>query len=188
MRLTKITTKNGDNGTTSTADGAYVLKSSTRMQAIGDIDELNTFVGLLFACITEYDDCFDDIKWIMNRLFDLGGEIASDKHIIRDEEIERLENISEKINENLPPLKNFILPGISGNEKSSRAHVCRSVTRRAERSLVALRQEMKINDKGMIFLNRLSDYFFILSRDLSEGNEVVWEPIEKPKIDFNPNQ
>lgn len=179
MRLTKITTKNGDSGTTSTADGACLLKSSKRIQALGDVDELNTFVGLLFASITEFYDCYDDLRWIMNRLFDLGGEIASGKHIIRDEEIKWLEEKSQKMNEGLPPLKNFILPGISGNEVASRAQVCRTVTRRAERSLVALNQEMIINNKGMIFLNRLSDYFFILSRELAEGNELVWEPIPK---------
>jgi len=177
-RLTKIVTRGGDKGETSLAGGDRVAKDSARIEAIGSIDELNSFVGLFIASLDKQNDLFGLFRSIQNDLFDLGGEFAMPGHeIIREAHWQKLEQHASKLNADLPPLKNFILPG--GNEAVSRCHVVRSVARRAERRVITLTHSEEVNPNSRIYLNRLSDLAFIASRWLSKQShedEVLWQP------------
>jgi cob(I)alamin adenosyltransferase len=163
-RLSKITTKTGDAGTTGLGDGSRVPKGHPRIAAMGDVDELNCVVGLL---LTE----------AQHDLFDLGGELSIPGYFaIKDAHVERLEALTESLNADLPMLKDFILPG--GSRASVYAHLVRTVCRRAERSLVHAAQSEKISEHSRIYLNRLSDMAFVLSRVLNREagrSDVLWE-------------
>ena len=175
-RLTKIYTRTGDEGTTGLGDGSRADKDSLRVSVIGDVDELNSLLGLLTA-----HDIDNSIKTILldiqHVLFDLGGELAiPDSEMLTEARVEYLEKSIDEYNESLPPLKEFILPG--GSIPAATCHTARSVCRRAERQLVSLSREISINQASLKFLNRLSDLLFVFARTLarSEGKqEIMWE-------------
>jgi len=175
-RLTKIYTKTGDNGSTGLADGSRADKDSLRISVIGDVDELNSLLGLLTA-----HDIDDSIKKILldiqHVLFDLGGELAiPDSEMVTEARVEYLEKIIDEYNASLPPLKEFILPG--GSVPAAVCHTARSVCRRAERQFVGLSKEISINTVSLRFLNRLSDLLFVFARTLARsegGEEIYWQ-------------
>ena len=177
-RLSKIVTKTGDDGTTGLAGGSRVKKYSIRMEAIGTVDELNCFVGSFIESIAEYNPLRPIYIRIQNDLFDLGGELSMPEHqIIQSEHCERLERHIETLNDELKPLKNFILPG--GSEVLARCHIVRAVARRAERRVVELAAKEETNKNCQMYLNRLSDLAFVTARWLAhQGNEqeVLWQP------------
>ena len=174
-RLSSITTRTGDDGTTGLADGSRIDKDSNRIIAIGSVDELNSLLGII---ITSSDD--DGISGyllnIQHRLFDIGGELAMPGNaMISDNTIDRLEELIDLFNQDLPSLKEFILPG--GNLPGSICHLARTVCRRAERDLISLSRDEFVNPLTIVYMNRLSDLLFIFARTLvvSKGNkETYW--------------
>lgn len=174
-RLSKIYTRTGDKGTTGLGDGSRVDKDNLRVETFGTVDELNSLVGLVLA--SELDD---EIRNCLTRtqheLFDLGGELCMPGYTLVPEAcIGQLETDLDHFNENLPPLKDFILPG--GSEPAARCHLARTVCRRAERLLVSLAKVEPINEVSLRYLNRLSDLLFVLARVLARANggkEVLW--------------
>ncbi|MBL7789426.1 MAG: cob(I)yrinic acid a,c-diamide adenosyltransferase [Chitinophagales bacterium] len=181
----KIYTKTGDDGTTALFGGERVKKSYIRVEAYGNIDELNSFLGALIESI-EKNDLRLYLEKIQHILFNIGSVVATvdEKFIAKlpqllGEDITSLEMQMDKMESELAPMTNFILPG--GHESIARAHICRTVCRRAERSLVALLDIETCHPSlytALQFLNRLSDYFFILSRKLAQlngKNEVIWK-------------
>lgn len=180
-RLSKIITKGGDKGKTSIAGGIRLSKSSARIHAIGDIDELNSSLGVLMAELEVHKNTthlMSDILSIQHDLFNLGGELAMpEMEILQEDALTFLEEKSEVMNQSLPPLKEFILP--SGSKPVAFAHVSRSICRRAERQLVELHQEdNNVRPLSLKFLNRLSDYLFILARSIGQldgQQEILWQ-------------
>ena len=174
-RLSKITTRTGDSGTTGLGDGARVSKACLRVQAMGDIDELNSFLGLLL-CDELPSAVRESLMEVQHDLFDLGGELAiPGTATLGPGHIEQLERRLELFNADLPPLKEFILPG--GNRAAAIGHVARSVCRRAERSAVALAGDEPVNPSSLAYLNRLSDLLFVIARVVARqagGSEVYW--------------
>lgn len=174
-RLSKIYTRTGDDGTTGLGDGSRVEKDSLRVETFGTVDELNCIVGLVLA--SELDrpvrDCLTRTQ---HELFDLGGELCMPGYTLIPEAcVDQLEADLDHFNENLPPLKDFILPG--GSESAARCHLARTVCRRAERLLVSLSKIEDINKISLRYLNRLSDLLFVVSRVLARANdgaEVLW--------------
>jgi cob(I)alamin adenosyltransferase len=176
-RLSKIVTRTGDDGQTGMADGARLDKFSDRVEAIGAVDELNSFVGFFLAAMPREVLLWPLFRAIQNDLFDLGGELAMPGvEVITPAHWERLEEAVEQFNENLEPLTNFILPG--GSEVVSRCHLVRAVTRRAERRYAQLAANEPVNLESRIYLNRLSDLCFVAGRWLADANdepEVLWQ-------------
>ena len=195
IRLSKIYTKIGDKGTTQLATGQCVSKSNGRMEAYGTVDELNAVVGMLRDTIQAANvstvDCADIILMIakiQNELFDVGGELSVPsevlntalQQVVQSTDIQRLEMEMDAFNERLPPLSNFVLPG--GHIANSAAHLARTVCRRAERAVVRMSEEIAVRGEAKIYLNRLSDWFFVLSRELSRRHgveEVIWAQNKK---------
>lgn len=175
-RLSKIATRTGDNGTTGLGDGSRTSKDSLRVHAMGEVDELNSQIGVLL-CESLPEGLAHELLSIQHDLFDLGGEICIPGYtMVTEAQIERLDGLLEKYNADLPPLRDFILPG--GSRGAAIAHVCRTVCRRAERSVVSLGNQEKMNDAPRQYLNRLSDLMFVLSRVLNRhagGTDVIWE-------------
>ena len=192
MRLTKITTHNGDDGFSHLADGTKILKNHQIFHALGDLDELNSFVGFLIANMQNFQnfqnlqnlqnnflsDFLPELTQIQRNIFDFGGQIAMQDFAKfaknNAEKITNLENLIAKIQQNLSPLREFILP--SGHILASQCHLCRSIARRCERSLVDLLNEH--NREIFIYINRLSDFFFVLSRWINknfEQQELFWK-------------
>ncbi|MBM95157.1 MAG: ATP:cob(I)alamin adenosyltransferase [Oceanospirillaceae bacterium] len=176
-RLSKITTRTGDGGSTGLGDGSRISKTSARIHAIGDVDELNSWIGLLDASLPSDHDLQDLLKQIQNDLFDLGGELAVPGfNGFNAQALSDLEQQQEALNEQLPPLKDFILPG--GNQAAAHCHLARAVCRRAERALVELGIQDDTNPLLLAYLNRLSDTLFIAARVLARENgdqEVLWQ-------------
>lgn len=174
-RLSKIVTRTGDAGTTGLGDGSRVPKDSLRIAAIGDVDELNSLLGLLL-CEDMPDEVRELLVGIQHDLFDLGGELAvPGGEYLRTEQPARLEAAVERYNGDLSPLREFILPG--GTRAASLAHLARTVCRRAERSVVALGHAEKVSVTARQYLNRLSDLLFVLGRWLNKtagGGDVLW--------------
>lgn len=173
-RLTKIYTRTGDKGETGLASGERVPKDSALVHAMGDVDELNSLLGLL-ACKLQ-GEIVDDIKTIQNDLFDLGAELNISSALIGQQHVNWLEEKLDLMNEGLSPLKEFILPG--GGEAATVCHIARSVCRRAERQLVAAAAEQAINAELLAYINRLSDLLFVMARYIThqEGEaEVYWQ-------------
>ena len=174
-RLSKIYTRTGDKGTTGLGDGSRVEKDNLRVEAFGTVDELNSTVGLVLAAKLPIN-----IQSILNRvqheLFDLGGELCvPGTTLIPDRYIDGLEADLDMLNENLPPLKDFILPG--GSDSAARCHLARTVCRRAERRVVALAHDEDVNPATIRYLNRLSDFLFVAARVIARadgGAEVLW--------------
>jgi cob(I)alamin adenosyltransferase len=175
----KIYTKGGDKGNTSLFNGKRVSKAALRIEAYGTIDELNSFIGFLHAQI-EIENSKNQLIQIQTHLFEIGSWLANDTNdasklpVLSDEEILFLENSIDKMELELEPLKNFILPG--GNIQVSSAHICRTVCRRSERFVVRLQNEEQIPDHVVIFLNRLSDYFFVLARFIAKQTNAKEQP------------
>jgi cob(I)alamin adenosyltransferase len=174
-RLSKIVTRTGDAGTTGLGDGSRVAKDSPRIGAIGSVDELNSTIGVLLAESLP-DDIAQCLTAVQHDLFDLGGELSIPGYTsITDAHVARLEAEVERFNADLPPLKEFILPG--GSRAAALAHVARTVCRRAERTLIAAAAGDAITDLSRIYLNRLSDLLFVLSRALNRAAgrpDVLW--------------
>lgn len=175
-RLSKIYTRTGDAGETGLGDGSRVAKDSARIGALGDIDELNSVIGILLAgdLPATVRPALVDVQ---HDLFDLGGEVCIPGHAsLTPAHIERLENLLDQFNQALPPLKEFILPG--GMPAAAFAHLARTVCRRAERSLVALSREEPVSEPGRVYLNRLSDLLFVLARIINRDagrGDVLWQ-------------
>ena len=173
MRITKVTTKVGDKGTTALGDGSKVSKSDLRIKCIGDVDELNSFIGHAIIA-TNYTEIVKELSEIQNNLLNLGGELSipeNNLELLKEESISRLEVSIEGMNNKLPPLDDFILPG--GDEFSARLHIVRSVCRRVERSIVQLNEEEIGRNVWIKYLNRLSDYFFVLARFHTVKNNII---------------
>ncbi len=175
-RLSKIVTRTGDDGTTGLANGDRVEKSSIRVETMGNIDELNSLIGVIEASGIA-NDVSGYLLNIQHRLFDIGGEIATPGNaVIAPDSVERLEELIDSYNENLPALKEFILPG--GSLSASVCHLARSVCRRCERNLVELSHSEYINPETLRYINRLSDLLFVLARTLNQGKdgkEIFWD-------------
>lgn len=176
-RLSKIYTRTGDDGSTGLGDGSRVKKTSERIEAIGAVDELNSVIGVLLVheVPPELRHLLTDIQ---HELFDLGGELSiPGQTTISDNQVRRLENALDGLNQNLPPLKEFILPG--GSEAAATCHVARAVCRRAERRVVRLGEVEKTNPATAGYLNRLSDLLFVIARVLNVHagrSDVLWTP------------
>jgi len=175
-RLSKIYTRTGDDGTTGLGDGRRVPKDDLRVEAYGTIDELNSALGVLLAAPELPEPIGRALLQIQHDLFDLGGEVCIPGHtIIAAAHIERLERELDALNEPLPPLKEFILPG--GGAATAACHLARAIARRAERRLWSLARAESINTAGAQYLNRLSDLLFVMARVLvrhERGAEVLW--------------
>ncbi|MGA8149205.1 MAG: cob(I)yrinic acid a,c-diamide adenosyltransferase [Gallionellaceae bacterium] len=174
-RLSKITTRTGDDGTTGLADGSRVAKDSPRIAAIGSVDELNSHLGMLLAEQLP-PDLRELLLQVQNQLFDLGGALAlPERHIFPETHVTQMDTAIAHYNTGLPPLKEFVLPG--GTRSAALCHVARSMARRAERDLVALAHSETVPQAGLPYLNRLSDLLFILCRVLNraaEQEETMW--------------
>ena len=174
-RLSKITTRTGDAGETGLGDGTRVAKDSVRVQALGDIDELNCVIGMVLAEDVSRE-VRDALGQVQHDLFDLGGELSIPGHkLLKPSRVEALEETLEAWNAGLEPLKEFILPG--GTRAAAAAHLARTVCRRAERSVVALGRKDKVGDPARRYLNRLSDLLFVAGRLLNRHagqNDVQW--------------
>lgn len=184
--MTKIYTKTGDKGSTGLVDGSRVSKSSFIIDTYGEVDELNSCIGIVCSFnIANHES--DTLKFIQNKLFDLGSLLACPPEsrekfklsIINKANIDSLEKAIDRLQQGLPELKNFILPG--GGHCAAHTHICRTVCRRLERALVKLSESDEprlVPENSIAFLNRLSDYFFVLSRSfnsLENKPEIIWE-------------
>ena len=175
-RLSKIYTRTGDMGTTGLGDGTRVAKDSLRVVAMGDVDELNSVLGLLLTepLSAKIRDCLTRVQ---HDLFDMGGEICMPGYnLIEAERVTALESILDEWNDNLPPLKEFILPG--GSRAAAYCHLARTVCRRAERQMHTLNTQEKITEISLQYINRLSDLLFVLCRVLNvEAGmpDVLWQ-------------
>ena len=181
-RLSKIYTRTGDDGDTGLGDGARLAKDHPRVEAMGAVDELNCQVGVLLAHWPGGEDAMRSVlERVRHDLFDLGGELAvPGLEIIKPERVPALEAALDACNADLPPLKNFILPG--GSASAAHCHLARAVCRRAERRLIALHALEPLNPAPRQYLNRLSDLLFVFARALARrdgGAEVLWEQ-QKP--------
>ncbi|MBL8326726.1 MAG: cob(I)yrinic acid a,c-diamide adenosyltransferase [Rubrivivax sp.] len=179
-RLTQIATRTGDDGTTGLGDGTRVPKSHLRVAAMGDVDELNSGLGVLLAEPLP-DDVRDLLGVIQHELFNLGGELSIPGYsLLKGDAVAALDAALARYNAALPRLAEFILP--AGTRSAALAHVCRTVARRAERSLVALAAAEAVNEAPRQYLNRLSDLMFVLARVLNRanldglgGDDVYWK-------------
>ena len=177
-RLSKIYTRTGDQGTTGLGDGARIDKDSLRVETMGDVDELNAVIGLL---LTEPlpELISSALTKVQHHLFDLGGEVCIPGHtMLKAEDVTALENVLDQLNDELPPLKEFILPG--GSRASAYCHLARTVCRRAERVLVKLGREEDVTPISLQYLNRLSDLLFVMCRSLNKFEgipDVLWKNV-----------
>ena len=188
VKLNKIYTRTGDDGTTGLVDGSRIAKSDALMAAIGDVDEANSAVGIAAAALDADSEAAAMLSRIQNELFDLGADLATPPDIqfgfgphdmalrIVPSQIARLEDEIDAMNEGLGALKSFILPG--GTEPAARLHLARAITRRAERAAVAAVATRDLNPLALTYLNRLSDHLFVLTRHLNAaaGGDILWKP------------
>ncbi len=192
VKINKIYTRTGDDGTTGLVDGSRVSKGNSRLIAIGDVDEANSALGIAISALAmdgKDADLVAALQRVQNDMFDLGADIATPQaegvagfapssmelRIIQSQ-IDWLEQAIDTANETVPPLTSFILPG--GNIAAAHMQLARAITRRAERSSVVAAQEVAINPLALIYLNRLSDYLFVICRliNLSRGGDILWVP------------
>lgn len=175
-RLSKIATRTGDGGETGLGDGTRVSKSSARIHALGDVDELNSALGVLL-CEDMPADLSALLTEVQHDLFDLGGELAIPGFtLLKDEQVARLDAELERLNGELSPLKEFILPG--GTRAAALAHMARTICRRAERAVVSAAADSAVTDTSRQYLNRLSDLLFVLGRSfnrLAGRGDVLWQ-------------
>jgi cob(I)alamin adenosyltransferase len=184
VRLNRIYTRTGDDGETGLADGSRIAKDHLRAQAIGDVDEANSAIGIALLHVTD-ERLAAMLRAIQNELFDLGADLATPGEdfaptdmalrIVQDQ-IDRLEREIDGMNEALEPLKSFILPGAGGG--AAYLHLARAVVRRAERKAVAAAREVALNPLALVYLNRLSDHLFVAARAAAsaEGGDILWTP------------
>lgn len=181
VKLNKIYTRTGDDGTTGLVDGSRRAKHDARMAAIGEVDEVNSAIGL--AALVVPADAGAELTRIQNDLFDLGADLATPGSDFEPGEMTLrvvpgqvvwLEHAIDARNAALPPLTSFILPG--GSEAAARVHLARAIARRAERAAVALAAQEPVNPSALAYLNRLSDYLFVLARALNAGRDPLWVP------------
>jgi len=171
-RLTQIATRTGDDGTTGLADGTRVAKDHLRVHAMGEVDELNSHLGVLLAEALP-DDVRELLLSVQHELFNLGGELSMPGHeLLKDGAVAQLDAALAHYNAALPRLLEFILPG--GTRAAALAHVARTVARRAERAVVALGAQEALRAAPRQYLNRLSDLLFVLARVLNAGGDVYW--------------
>ncbi len=175
-RLSKIYTRTGDDGSTGLGDGSRINKDSARVEAYGTVDEANSTIGVILSCPSfpdRYRACLTEVQ---HDLFELGGELCIPGHeAINASYVDRLEGHLDDFNADLPPLKDFILPG--GGPSAAACHVARTVVRRAERRVITLRQSEPVQDELVRYLNRLSDLLFVIARQAARaesGQEVLW--------------
>jgi len=188
QRLTQIATRTGDNGTTGLGDNTRVSKNSLRVHAMGEVDELNSNIGVLL-CEDMPPAMRTVLVEIQHQLFNLGGELSIPGfELLKPEAVLALDTALADHNEHLPRLQEFILP--AGTRAAALAHVCRTVARRAERAVVALGNEEALKDTPRQYLNRLSDLMFVLSRvlnryrtDGSVGDDVYWKSEKMAQAD-----
>jgi len=175
-RLSKIYTRTGDDGTTGLGDGSRTQKDSLRVEAYGTVDELNSAIGVLIATAGD-EDLNSVLLDVQHDLFDLGGELCMPgTELIGDRHTARLERELDRLNVDLPPLKDFILPG--GNLAAAQAHLARTICRRAERRVIALARHEQVNEPAIRYLNRLSDLLFVVSRTIARASgtgEILWD-------------
>ncbi|MBA4753189.1 MAG: cob(I)yrinic acid a,c-diamide adenosyltransferase [Sphingopyxis sp.] len=188
VKLNKIYTRTGDDGTTGLVDGSRIAKSDALMAAIGDVDEANSAIGIAAAALAPDSDEAAMLARIQNEMFDLGADLATPPDIqfgfgphdmalrIVPSQIARLEDEIDMMNDALDALKSFILPG--GTEAAARLHLARAVARRAERAAVAAGAARDLNPLALTYLNRLSDHLFVLTRHLNAvaGGDILWKP------------
>ena len=185
MKITKVYTKTGDDGMTSLVGGIRIKKTDNRLEAYGTVDELNSHIGLLSAYVK--DDSIDAVLTrIQSDLFIVGTHLATDQSqtplypsaILPEREVEFVEGEIDQILSELPEKLGFVLPG--GSIAASQAHVCRTVCRRSERCVLRLSQEATVGDEILRFLNRLSDYFFVLAKKMNNIDEISEKIWQKP--------
>ena len=185
VKLNKIYTRTGDDGTTGLVDGSRVAKHAARMEAIGAVDEANSAIGFAVAGLDGFALHIANLVRIQNDMFDLGADIATPGTDFSPSEMvlrlvpgqaEWIEVQIDALNENLAPLTSFILPG--GSEGAARTHVARAAVRRAERAMVALAEAEPVNPAALAYVNRLSDYLFVLTRAINAAGtgDVLWVP------------
>ena len=188
VKLNKIYTRTGDDGTTGLVDGSRIAKSDALMAAIGDVDEANSAIGVAVAALDGGGDAAAMLARIQNELFDLGADLATPPDIqfgfgphdmalrIVPGQIARLEDEIDGMNDALDPLKSFILPG--GTEAAARLHLARAIARRAERAAVAANATRDLNPLALNYLNRLSDHLFVMTRHINAaaGGDILWKP------------
>lgn len=176
VRKSIVYTATGDKGTTSLVGGKRVSKDDVRLEAYGTVDELNAHIGLLDNLHNIPSETKDFLKVIQNKLFNIGAYLATESAPgakasgLDDDDIKKIEHHIDLLDSELPPLHNFVLPG--GSRISSRAHICRTVARRCERRVVTLDREVKVDPNVLTYLNRLSDYFFVLGRFNNIHNQI----------------
>jgi cob(I)alamin adenosyltransferase len=186
VKLNKIYTRTGDDGSTGLVDGSRVAKQSLRIEAIGKVDESNSAIGLALAVLAD-GSAADDLRRIQNDLFDLGADLATpgsesdfapSEAVLRiiPAQVDWLESAIDALNEQLEPLNSFVLPG--GSEAAARVHVARASSRAAERAMVALATAEPVNPAALAYINRLSDYLFVLARALNDNGaaDIKWVP------------
>ncbi|MCE4054409.1 cob(I)yrinic acid a,c-diamide adenosyltransferase [Pseudomonas sp. Au-Pse12] len=189
FRLSKIYTRTGDKGETGLGDGRRVPKDHPRVEAIGEVDTLNSQLGLLLAGLSEQSGACPGLEEVItvltpcqHRLFDLGGELAMPVYqALNEAEVQRLEAAIDGWNEELGPLENFILPG--GSALIAQAHVCRSLARSAERRCQHLNAVEPLQGVGLAYINRLSDLLFVAARLIAKRQgiaEILWQAADKP--------
>jgi cob(I)alamin adenosyltransferase len=175
-RLSKIYTRTGDDGTTGLGDGSRINKDSLRVEAMGDVDELNSVIGLMMTEAVP-SMLISPLTQIQHDLFNVGGEICIPGYVIlQQSRIKDLEDLIDQLNENLTPLKEFILPG--GTKTAAYCHLARTVCRRAERKLIELHRNEKVTDISLQYLNRLSDLLFVMCRTINKEagvSDVLWK-------------
>jgi cob(I)alamin adenosyltransferase len=177
-RLTKIYTRTGDDGTTGLGTGDRVAKDCARVEAYGTVDELNSSLGALLAQPGLPAPIAARLTEVQHRLFDLGGELAvPGRNVIIAADTAGLEALLDELNADLPPLRDFVLPG--GSPAGAACHLARTVCRRAERRVITLQRHEAVNGESVRYLNRLSDLLFVVARVLCRaggGSEVIWKP------------
>lgn len=176
-RLSKIYTRTGDDGTTGLGDGSRTDKDGLRVEAYGTVDEANSAIGLVLAIDAVPVDVRECLVEVQHDLFELGGELCIPGHeAITATFVERLEKDLDRLNADLPALKDFILPG--GGPAAAACHLARTIVRRAERRVLSLRKAESVRDEVIHYLNRLSDLLFVIARVLARaesGQEVIWD-------------
>lgn len=183
MKKSAVYTRTGDQGTTSLVGGQRVSKAHQRIESYGSTDELNAFIGLLTDALEDETDK-NFLRFVQHKLFTIGSYLATDpvstelrvESKVTDESIGRIEQEIDRLDATLPKLSHFVLPG--GGRSASLAHVCRTVCRRAERQIYRLAETDPVDDNVLKFINRLSDYLFVLARKeciLHNGEEIIWD-------------
>ena len=180
VKLNKIYTRTGDDGSTGLVGGGRISKADPLMAAIGDVDEANSAIGVALASIDD-EPTATTLRRVQNELFDLGADLATPLDMegalrVTADQVDRLEREIDAMNASLSPLTSFVLPG--GAAGAAQLHLARAIVRRAERSAVAAAAEVALNPLALAYLNRLSDHLFVLARSLASnaGGDILWKP------------